>query len=161
MIDRNIELITEDILHHAYLIRVVDAELTKLVYKYGTTVHLKISRPIVPGTEQQNRAAHALLTAYYLTGMHSAPEGSTPEFFKIWMKMKYGPCYAMDIDGNNIRVPKLWADYSKEERATFITGIISEIEQVGAYAADTKCREIIDGMREMQNDHLTRPSGAR
>ena len=116
--------------------------------KYGGEANVKISRPVKPGTEDQNRAMHALLTAYYVTGMHSAPEGYTLEAFKIYMKLRFGPVYQIEIDGHDVRVPKSWSDYSREERRDFIDGMISEIYQSGALSASEKIREIIEGMSD-------------
>ena len=146
MISQNVTL------HHissdAFAIFIDDPELGVLASKYGCEVNVKISRPVKPGTEEQNRAMHALLTAYYVTGMHSAPEGYTLDAFKVYMKLRYGPVYQIEIDGQNVRVPKSWSDYSKDERREFIDGLISEINQSDAFAASEKIREIIEGMTD-------------
>jgi len=146
MINQNV------ILHHvkfdSFAIFIDDPELGVLAAKYGCEVNIKISRPVKPGTEEQNRAMHALLTAYYVTGLHSAPEGYTLDAFKIYMKLRYGPVYQIEIEGQNVRVPKSWSDYDKDERRNFIDGLISEINQSGAFSASDKIREIILGMSD-------------
>jgi hypothetical protein len=147
MINLNVPVITEDIRLHQYLIRIVDPEMTKLCFKTGNLVNIKISKPETPGTDRQNKAAHALLTAYYITGLHSMPEG-TPEDFKNYMKCQYGVKYEVEIKGQKYTVLKSWADYSREERMTFIDGLISEIHQSGAYAESEKIREIINGFKQ-------------
>jgi hypothetical protein len=91
---------------------------------------VKFSKPEDPGTEQQNRFMHSLLTAYYKTGMHSAPERYTLAEFKIYMKVQFGLCYEMEIRGKLTLVPVSWTDYNKEERQIFIDGLLSEILQV-------------------------------
>jgi hypothetical protein len=125
-----------------------DPEITALCDKYNGLVNVKISKPVERGTEQQNRAAHALMSAYYTTGLHSAPGGYTLAEFKIYMKLQYGPVYEIDTPAGECRVPKSWSDYSKDERREFIDGIISEIHQSGAYAESAKIREIVEGMNE-------------
>lgn len=131
-----------------FSLRVSGPQVLELFKKYHGQANVKLGRPETPGTEQQNRAMHALLCAYYLTGMHSAPEGCTLDDFKIYMKVQYGPCYEMDYQGRQVRVPKSWADYSKQERVEFIDALISEINQSGAYSASQKIRDIIAGMQQ-------------
>jgi hypothetical protein len=124
----------------------LEGEIKKLYEKYGGMVNVKIGAPSEPGTEEQNRAMHALLSAYYVTGMHSAPEGYTLAEFKIFMKLQYGPSSEIEYKGQAVKVPKSWAEYSKRERMDFIDALISEIHQSGAYAESEKIREIISGM---------------
>lgn len=133
---------------HEYVIHLKDEVLDDLFTRFGGQVNVKVGKPEAPGTEQQNRAMHALLQEYYITGMHSAPEGCTFADFKIFMKLEHGPSWQLDYKGQQVRVPKSWADYTKQERADFITALISEIHQSGAYAESAKIREIISGMEE-------------
>jgi hypothetical protein len=144
MINRNVELTQINI--GVFDIRILSAELNDLYKRYGGMVNVKISKPEAKGTEEQNRAMHSLLTEYYKSGYHSAPEGYTLAQFKIWMKLQYGPVYDMYIDGKDIKVPKSWSDYSKQERSDFIDGLVSEVKQSGAYNDFVKIREILDGM---------------
>jgi hypothetical protein len=125
------------------------AELDRLYEKYGQTVLVKITAPATPGTEQQNRAAHALLTEYYRTGMHSAPDGTTLAEFKTQMKCQYGPVSTVEYKGSVYMVPKSWSEYSKAERMIFLDGLISEIHQSGANV-DPRIQEILAGMEEIK-----------
>lgn len=130
-----------------YVIRVNDNALTKMVYKYGV-VNMKLGPPMKPGTDAQNKAMHSLLTEYYKTGLHSAPEGSTLTEFKEYMKYLYGISKKIVIDGKDTILLKSWSDYSVRERREFIDGMISEIHQSGAYVESLKIQEIIKGMEE-------------
>lgn len=123
-----------------------DPALQALAEKHAGQVHVRVSKPVTPGTEEQNRAMHSLLKEYYVSGFHSAPEGCTLEAFKLYIKIQYGPCHEMDYQGRPVRVPKSWADYTKQERSDLLNGLISEIHQTGAFAACPKLQEIIAGM---------------
>jgi hypothetical protein len=143
MIQQNATLNKEG---RSYFIKLSSPELEELYLKFQGLVSVKIGKPDKPGTNEQNRAMHSLLSAYYTTGMHSAPEGYTLSQFKVFMKLQYGPVYEMEHKGQLIKIPKSWSDYSKQERVEFIDGLISEINQSGAYAESEKIREIIEGM---------------
>lgn len=107
-----------------------------------------------PGTENQNRAMHALLTEYYKTGMHSAPEGYTLPMFKVYMKLQYGPdAYEMEFKGKSIMVPKSWSNYTKRERMVFIDGLLAEIFQT-VRPLTWKLQEIIQGMEYGKEEQL-------
>ncbi len=130
-----------------YIIRVpYDEKLEKLVVKYRGTVNVKISKPTEPGTEQQNKAMHSLLFEYYASGYHSAPDQCTPEFFKNWMKAKYGVGWDYDLNGEHYKILKSWSAYTKDERMEFLSKLISEVRQSGAYAEIDRIREIVDGI---------------
>lgn len=131
-----------------YLLQFNAPELDSLVTKHKGIVTVKITAPQSAGTDEQNRAMHGLLMEYYKTGMHSSPENTTLEEFKVFMKMSYGPVYSIPFKGGIASVPKSWSDYTKEERSAMIDGLISEIHQSGAYTSSAKLREIIDGMAE-------------
>jgi len=122
------------------------SEADKLFLKTGGLVAVTIKKPENPGTEAQNRAAHSLMQAYYQTGMHSSPDGTTFSEFRVRMKCEYGPVTTVSAKGITYMVPKSWADYTKEQRMGFIDGLISEIHQSGAYTESDKIREIIQGM---------------
>lgn len=130
-----------------FVFEIYSPALTKIMLLYGK-VNIKITKPTSPGTEEQNRAMHALLMEYYKTGLHSAPEGTTLAEFKIFMKIEYGPCYECEYKGHQIKAPKSWADYSKDERRDFIDGLISEIHQSCAYSESDRIQEIIEGMEQ-------------
>lgn len=131
-----------------YVIEIDDNELTRLVYKHGQ-VNIKIGAPVKSGTEAQNKAMHSLLTEYYKTGLHSAPEGSTLTVFKEYMKYLYGVSKKIVIDGKELVSLKSWSSYTMRERKDFIDGLISEIHQAGAYAESSKIQEIIKGMEKV------------
>jgi hypothetical protein len=145
LINRNVHVITENPHLNQHIIRIIDPELTKLAFKYNGIVNIKISRPEEPSTDRQNRAMHSLLAAYYVTGLHSMPNG-TLEDFKNYMKCQYGVTYEIEVKGQKYIVLKSWADYSKRQRREFIDGLISEVHQSGAYAESEKIREILAGM---------------
>lgn len=144
MISRNVEM--TKINQSVFDIRILSHELEALYKKHDGWCNVKITKPEAKGTAEQNRAMHSLLTEYYKTGFHSAPEGCTLAEFKIFMKLEYGPSWEIRYNAKNIMVPKSWADYSKEERMHFIDGLISEIHQSGAYNHSEKIRQIIEGM---------------
>lgn len=144
MINQNVPLTPIDRVANRYTITLADPELTKLAYKYGS-VNVKISRPEEPGTQQQNKAMHALMTAFFFTGMHSS-SAKDPEEFKAWLKFTIGVCHDYEFNGERCKVAKSWAQYSKHERKQFIDALLSMVHQSGAYSEDERCREIIDGM---------------
>lgn len=151
MINRNILIKKTDIRKFTFKVGPEEAdEIQKILAKYSDVLFLKIDRPISPGTEEQNRTMHALLQAYYVTGMHSAPEPFNKSLagFKIWIKSQYGPCYYYDMDNTQVRVPKSWADYTRSERMNLIDGLISEIKQSNAHNESDKIREILNGMEQ-------------
>ena len=131
---------------NGYIIRVGGHDLDRLFERHKGNVHVEITKPVSEGTDEQNRAFHALIQAYYLTGMHSAPDGSTLEDFKIHIKWLYGPRWTKEIKGEKFVILKSWGDYNKTERCDMIDAVINEIHQAGAYAESEKIREIIAGM---------------
>jgi hypothetical protein len=124
-----------------------DPEVEALFPKYQGLVNVRVSKPEEKGSERQNRAFHALVGAYWETGMFSYPATSLP-MLKIYIKLAYGTVWKFDIDGDPVRIPKSWADMSCDERATMITGLMAELEQTGAMAASRKLREIREGMSD-------------
>lgn len=144
MFQRNTKLFPDG---RGFSILVIDPELDSLYKRYKGLVHIRIDRPQTEGTEEQNRAAHALLSAYYATGLHSAPDGTSLEEFKVQKKLDYGPHWDIKFQDKIVPVPKSWADFTKLERSHFIDSLISEIIQVGA-GTDKKIMEILTGMEE-------------
>lgn len=133
-----------------YQINIAGDGLAKLYKKYNGACRVKISAPSEPGTDAQNNAMHSLLTAYYKTNMHSM-DGGTLDAFKLYMKIRYGKCVWIVIDGVNTPVPYSWSVYTKAERMKFIDGLISEIHQSGAYTESYEIQQIIEGMAEKQS----------
>lgn len=150
MINRTLALRKSDTGYWVQMSRLDNFELDELWRKHEGMVNVKVGRPVSPGTDEQNRAMHALLTAYYKTGLHSAPDefSTSLEAFKVWIKMQYGPCWCVDLDGQKIKVPKSWADYNKTERMRLIDGLVSEINQSGACAVSEEIQEILSGMQK-------------
>jgi hypothetical protein len=145
MINRNLTLHKNESGYWLRMSRLDEYELAKLVRKHDGLVNVKISRPVSPGTDEQNRAAHALMQEYFLTGMFSYPAKSLAEL-KIYLKIAYGSVYDMIYKGEEIKVPKSWRDFSKQERHNFINGLLAEIHASGAYAESEEIRNIIAGM---------------
>ena len=99
-----------------------------------------------PGTEQQNRAAHALMKEYYISGMHSAPDNYTLEMFKVYLKCLYGPPeYTIEVKGKTKSVLKSWRNYTTKERGEFIDGLLAEMRQA-CTPLTKKMEKIIGGM---------------
>jgi hypothetical protein len=130
-----------------YVFRVGKSEIENLVEKGQGSVNLTIKKFQMSKTEAENNTIHALLSAYWISGLHSAPEDVTSlSGFKIFMKENYGVKYKRVLkDGREVCFVKSVADYTKEEAADFITAIRSDISQAGA-DNDPKILEIIEGM---------------
>jgi hypothetical protein len=147
MINRNVPLQFDPDGSAFLLMR--DSELEKYIVKYKGVVNVKVGKPETPGSEQQNKAMHALLAAFYISGMASIPDNCTLAEFKMHKKSEFGPCYEYEQKGKLVRIPKSWADYSKEERCTFIDALMAEITQSGALAESEKLQVIFQGMEDM------------
>lgn len=132
-----------------YSFVIEDNGITRLLYKHEF-INVKITKPNTPKSDKQNKAFHSLLKAYRETGMHSAPIKfrHSLQLFKIWIKLQYGPCYCLDMDGQQIKVPKSWAEYTKTESHDCITDVIVDIHESGAYTASKKIQEILAGMEQ-------------
>ena len=143
MFDQNLQLMK---FSKGYILQIPsDSEIDKLDYKYKSMVNVKISRPTNPGTELQNRLMHGLMTAFFLTGMHSSPAKSIDEF-KLWLKFTIGVCHDYEYQGKPCRVPQSWSLYSKDERRQFIDALISMVIQSGAATESEKVQEILKGL---------------
>ena len=132
-----------------YLLRLGRSpELLDLVARHKGEVGVRIAAPMSAHTDAQMRAVHALLAAYFTTGMHSCPEGYGLDGFKLWAKMRYGPCIEIEYEGKPVRLPKSMSRYTKKELTDFMESLISEITQSGAVAESEKLQEILRGMEE-------------
>lgn len=153
MINYNLPLVKDGACYAIVLPRSDNQEIADYERKWKGIVNVKISKPISQGTYEQNAAMHALLQAYYATGMHSAPEPFNKNIglFKLWIKMSHGPCYTMDMDGKQVSIPKSWSNYTKIERVQLIEGLLIEIYSSGAYSESEKLRKIIKGMELRSN----------
>jgi hypothetical protein len=128
-----------------YMFACNDPELSALLKKYDDEVYMQISKPMSPGSEAQNRAAHALMAGYFATGLHSSPAKNIAEF-KLYCKLQWGPTFYWEYQGQACRVPKSWASYSKQERQYFIDCLLADIHQSGAAAESEKIQEILKGL---------------
>ena len=126
-----------------YMVRVGGSDVDMLFEKYGGKVNIIIRRPQSAKTEQQMAAIHALITAYFVSGLHSYDVKNSDEM-KIKIKFNYGVKWKMD---EKTFILKSLADYTKMELADLITAVLSEINQAGAIN-DPKIQEIIAGMAE-------------
>jgi hypothetical protein len=127
------------------------------------------------GTDAQNRAFHALVQEYWISGAHSYSVSSFEEFRNI-IKRNLGAGFEafiyvevvagrpvirdakkyQDIPAAIRRDPdmkkmvrgrlKSWAHYTKNERRHTIDGLIAEMHQVGVNSK--KFQEILEGMEE-------------
>lgn len=142
------------------IIKIYAHELQDLYRKYGGMVHVEIKSPQAAKTDAQNRAFHSLLTEYFLSGYHSAPEGLDLDHFKVWIKARYGVTYTMDVDGETKLIIESWSKYTKEQAGDCITRIRSDIEASGAMSGDgPHCAKIREIIKTMEDNSLIRLGG--
>jgi len=148
MIDRNLALKKIGETYFVQFESFDNDELNLLFVKHKGTVNVQIRKPASLKTENQNNALHSLLLAYWLTGMHSAPEYFRKSYllFRLHFKLSYGPCYNTVHNGKEVKIPKSIADYTKEEMAAILAAAITEIHETGAYASSKDLQKIIAGM---------------
>lgn len=125
-------------------IRILASELQRFYDTNGSLCHIKLTKPQNKGTEAQNKTIHALMTALFLSGMHSYNAKSGADF-KDMLKADFGVFKVIDHKGETFKILKSWSQYSKEERSRFIDAVVSLCHQCGAYIDDDRVREIIDG----------------
>lgn len=150
MINRNIRLGQDESGYFIRFSKSDEAELAELKAKHSGEVYVKISKPMASKTMQQLAAFHPLAMAFYLTGMHSAPEVFRQSFslFRHWLKMEFGPAVWVEYQGSHIPICKSIADYTVEEMSKLIEGLIYLINESGAYAESTEIQTIICGMQK-------------
>jgi len=104
----------------------------------GQRCSVQIDKPVMSGTDEQNRFMHALLNNYFDTGMHDMPEyfRNTHAGFKVFYKEQFARFN---------KVPESWSKYSKAQRMAFIEFIIQDIRQSEAIQESIKLQEIIQG----------------
>jgi hypothetical protein len=124
-----------------------DPELDKIYDKHKGFMTVKISAPICSKTLKQLATAHALITAFYLSGMASLPENCTLEKFKFLQKIAFGPCEWVEYQGQKFPIPLSMSKYTKMELKDFIDCLLSEIKQSGA-ENDKKIQQILNGMEK-------------
>ena len=107
----------------------------------GEKCSVQIDKPILAGTDEQNRFMHALLGEYFKTGCSSLPEyfRQNPEGLKVYYKEQFAKM---------IKCPTSWAKFSKVQRMKFINMILSEVHQSGAFAESKKLQEIVLGAEQ-------------
>jgi hypothetical protein len=124
------------------------------------------AEPAESGTWAQNRAFHALVQEYWVSGLHSYP-AKTFEAFRNFIKRDLGAGFAgyeyidisghrrkskeypddvMTVDGEPFIFGRLksWSDYTKKERRETIDRLLAEMYQAGVNSAHFQ--EIIKGM---------------
>ena len=126
--------------------------------KSGGYVTIQISLPKKIGTDAQNRAFHALLGEFWVSGLSSY---ESYEDLKDSIKLKVaGPdefIFIKDgkvrrsktlegVEGRYAEVPKSWADFTRDERKEAIDWVIKEANLAGINSK--KWDEIIKGMME-------------
>lgn len=132
---------------HAYSFRVASQKITALMAKHKA-VGVRIGKPMSPKTLQQLRAFHPLAMAFWLSGMHSAPDQFRQTFglFRYWLKIELGPVTWVDYCDAHIPICKSIADYTISEMTQLLEGLIVMCKESRAYPESERVREIIDGM---------------
>lgn len=147
----NLNLAPEKLPHepHTYTFRVCSSEITRLLARHRE-VGVRIGKPMAAKTLQQLRAFHPLAMAFWLSGMHSAPDDFRQTFgrFRFWLKVELGPCEWMEYQGTHVPIPKSIADYTVDEMTQLLEGLIVMCRESTAYPQDGRVREIIDGMSD-------------
>ena len=121
-------------------------------------ITVQISQPKKVGTDSQNRAFHALIGEYWLSGLSSY---ESYEDLKDSIKLKCaGPdefIFIKDgkvkrsktlegVEGRYAEIPKSWTQFTLEERKMAIDMVIKEANLAGINSR--KWDEIITGMME-------------
>jgi hypothetical protein len=126
--------------------------------KSGGYITVQISQPKKVGTDKQNRAFHALIGEFWVSGLSSY---ESYEDLKDSIKLKVaGPdefIFIKDgkvrrsktlegVEGRYAEVPKSWSDFTRDERKEAIDWVIKEAQMAGINSK--KWDEIIKGMME-------------
>ena len=121
-------------------------------------VTIKITLPTRWGTDQQNRAFHALLGEYWKSGLSSYESyddmrdtiklriaGADEYIYIADGKVRHAKSLD-DVVGRYAEVPKSWADFTLEQRRDAIDEVIREATIAGVNSK--KWDEIIAGMQD-------------
>jgi hypothetical protein len=121
-------------------------------------VTIKITLPTRWGTDQQNRAFHALLGEYWKSGLSSYESyddmkdtiklriaGADEYIFIDNGKVRHVKSLD-DVNGRYAEVPKSWADFTLEQRRDAIDEVIREATVAGINSK--KWGEILQGMED-------------
>jgi hypothetical protein len=121
-------------------------------------VTIKMTLPTRWGTDQQNRAFHALLGEYWKSGLSSYESyDDMRDTFKLraagadeYIFIENGKVRHVksldDVKGRYAEVPKSWADFTVEQRKDAIDEVIREATMAGINSR--KWEEILRGMEE-------------
>jgi hypothetical protein len=121
-------------------------------------VTIKMTLPTRWGTDQQNRAFHALLGEYWKSGLSSYESyDDMRDTFKLraagadeYIFIEDGKVRHVksldDVKGRYAEVPKSWADFTVEQRKDAIDEVIREATIAGINSR--KWEEILRGMEE-------------
>ena len=126
-------------------------------------VTIKITLPTRWGTDQQNRAFHALLGEFWKSGLSSYESyDDMKDTIKLRIAGADGFLFIDDkgrikevksleqVKGRYAEVPKSWADFTLEQRRDAIDEVIREATMAGVNSK--KWDEIITGMQEEMPD---------
>lgn len=119
-----------------------NAVLKEAVDKYNGYVHIEISRVRKPKSIQQNKLFHALITEYYISGLHSCDSWQA---LKNQMKYQFGEGFIQTMtlaDGEKYGILKSLADYSMSELSRLTDNVIADMIQVGV--SSKKFNEILE-----------------
>jgi hypothetical protein len=115
-------------------------------------------KPCEDGTERQNRAWHALLQEYFVSGCHSYDAKNFLHFrelIKLYLGAGVEVYYNLVDDyGKILNEPvkryrvKSWSRYTKRERKESIDRLIAEMIQAGVDSK--KFNEILSGLHEVR-----------
>ena len=121
-------------------------------------VSIKITLPTRWGTDQQNRAFHALLGEYWKSGLSSYESyddmkdtiklriaGADEYIFIDNGKVRHAKSLE-EVKGRYAEVPKSWADFTLEQRRDAIDEVIREATVAGINSK--KWGEILQGMED-------------
>lgn len=107
------------------------AVLDEAIEKHNGFFHLEISRVRKPKSIQQNKLFHALITEYYISGLHSCDSWQA---LKNQMKYQFGEGFIQTLtlaDGEKYGILKSLADYSMSELSRLTDNVIADMIQIG------------------------------
>ena len=126
--------------------------------KHNGYVTIKMTLPTRWGTDQQNRAFHALLGEYWKSGLSSYESyddmkdtiklriaGADEYIFIDNGKVRHAKSLE-EVKGRYAEVPKSWADFTLEQRRDAIDEVIREATVAGINSK--KWGEILQGMED-------------
>lgn len=142
----------------------INSLFSRAAEKNGGYITVSFSLPRRKGTDEQNRAFHALLGEYYISNLHSFKcYEDMRDYFKIlaggakeylYLDIENGvmiqhTCKRLDdIPSGCVwaKIPKSWTEFSREERTLAIQLVITEGFNAGMNS--DKWFEIIGGLED-------------